>query len=159
MAAMHMRHAAVLAELQHQLPDISFQPGITHAWSPEQQIIHYIPSSQPTCIAQLLHEAAHAALNHRDYGRDVELIDREREAWTYAISHFGPTLAPWLHNDHPIVQDALDSYRDWLHARSQCPRCSAVGIESDNAYQCLACQQRWQPNEARTCQLRRRRLN
>ena len=54
------------------------------------------------------------------------------------------------------AEDHLDTYRDWLHARSTCPNCTATGFQKNaSTYACPACTQEWSVNEARICQLRR----
>jgi hypothetical protein len=54
------------------------------------------------------------------------------------------------------IEDALDTYRDWLHSRSVCPLCTATGLQIRRSrYQCLACTTIWRVNDARTCSLRR----
>jgi DnaJ-class molecular chaperone len=50
----------------------------------------------------------------------------------------------------------MNSYRDWLHARSTCPVCQATGMETKKSiYTCPACRHQWRVNEARICSLRR----
>ncbi len=103
----------------------------------------------------MLHELGHALLGHTSYKRDIELIVMEREAWEQARSignRFGHPVTD------EIIEDALDTYRDWLHRRSLCPNCAMTGIQTDNyTYHCPTCTQSWRVNEARTCQLKRYR--
>ena len=55
-----------------------------------------------------------------------------------------------------VIQEHLDTYRDWLHARSICPSCTANGYQiSSHTYECPACLHTWRVNEARICALRR----
>ena len=55
-----------------------------------------------------------------------------------------------------FIEEHLDTYRDWLHARSSCPDCTATGYQTDaSTYACPACSHTWRVNEARICQLRR----
>ena len=55
-----------------------------------------------------------------------------------------------------LIEESLDTYRDWLHSRSLCPHCNATGVQTATRhYQCLACHHAWRVNEARTCALRR----
>lgn len=40
-----------------------------------------------------------------------------------------------------LVQDELDTYRDWLHARSKCKKCGLTCYQtSDGAYHCPRCE-------------------
>ena len=77
----------------------------------------------------------------------------ERAAWDKAVLialDFGQTI------DTNTVESTLDSYRDWLHARSTCPNCQATGLQiKKQTYSCPACRHTWRVNEARICALRR----
>ena len=40
-----------------------------------------------------------------------------------------------------LVQDELDTYRDWLHARSKCKKCGLTCYQtSDGVYHCPRCE-------------------
>lgn len=135
--------------------EIKFAPGNDFAWDPISHTVHYATSDQH--YPELLHETAHALLGHRSYRRDIELLRMEREAWDYAAQTLAPTYS--LSIDGDVIEEALDTYRDWLHRRSSCPSCSLSGIqESATAYRCISCTERWTVNEARTCQLKRTRV-
>lgn len=137
-------------------PDITFAEGAAFQWSAAARTITHPPLTSQQDIAHLLHEIGHARLNHRDYTRDIQLIRMEREAWEYAIKVLAPRYHPSLTPEDTIVQSSLDTYRQWLHDRSICLRCDAVGLEQDaGTYLCISCHQHWRPNEARTCNLRR----
>lgn len=141
--------------------DLAKQPGLAHltlqqgemfGWDHTACAISYQPN-EPHAAAYLLHECGHALLGHAAYKRDIELIAMERAAWDEAL-----VLAPryGITVDEELVEDALDTYRDWLHARSLCPHCSATGVQTAaHVYSCLACHHKWQVNEARSCALRR----
>ena len=136
-----------------ELTHLTFTRGEMFSWDHTACAITYDPS-EPEAAAYLLHEAAHALLGHNTYRRDIELLDMERAAWQMAIE-IAPTYDVAI--DPDLTEDALDTYRDWLHARSLCPRCGATGIQTHHAaaYQCLACHHTWKVNEARSCALRR----
>lgn len=98
------------------------------------------------------------ALGHQDYDKDIRLIQMERDAWAYATASLAARYNVDISDD--TVQTALDTYRDWLHARSQCPSCQATGVQvKQHTYKCLACSRLWKVNEARLCALRRYKLN
>ena len=137
-------------------PEISFVRGEDFHWSPDDQTITHPQLRTHADLCQLFHEIGHAKLGHRDYTTDAALIDMERQAWAYAAETLAPRYVVALTLDDAIVQNSLDSYREWLHARSMCPRCDAIGIErSRGSYRCLVCRQNWRVNEARTCRLQR----
>lgn len=108
-------------------------------------------------IGELLHELGHALLNHKNFVQDIELLQMERAAWDQAEQ-----LARRYHVkiDRDEIEDAMDSYRDWLHRRSLCPKCGQTGLQSRDSleYRCLNCSTHWTANDARSCELRRRRI-
>jgi len=139
----------LVAQLEIDFPGITFTAGEQFMWSPKNQTVFYADHDD----AQLLHELAHGLLEHSEYTRDVELITLERAAWDKALE-----LAPHYHItiDEDQIEAHLDTYRDWLHARSTCPSCTAVGFQIKKAtYQCPACGHQWRVNDARICGLKR----
>lgn len=138
-----------------QYPHLSrlvLQKGETFGWNHTACAIHYNPAS-PDAEYYLLHEFGHAMLQHSDYTQDINLLKMERAAWDEART-IGSDYAINIPED--TVEDALDTYRDWLHNRSLCPECSATGIQvAPLLYQCTACHSQWRVNEARSCSLRR----
>ncbi len=131
---------------------VTIERGMSFSWSYENRTITYDPHDKDVEVL-LLHEAGHAVLDHHNYIYDVHLLEMERAAWDKARE-----LASMLkvRLPHATIETALDTYRDWLHARSLCPRCGSTGVqEGQHAYTCLACHREWHVNEARTCQLRR----
>jgi hypothetical protein len=156
MAAITMQSTSSLAtKLAQDFPIYSFIPGEDFLWSPNTQTIFYIPNSTDT--ASFLHELAHGILGHTAYNKDIELLGVERAAWECATD----TLASRYDVDvtPDLIEEALDTYRDWLHARSTCPSCSATGIQTKkDEYTCIACHGKWRVNDARVCALRRYKL-
>lgn len=150
------RTNSLVDRLQHDFADITFVQGIDFVWSPVNRTLTYSPLIEKDDTSALLHELAHAQLGHTTFTSDIELLGKEAEAWQYAIS----TLAPRY--DHKIVagyiDEQLDSYRDWLHARSLCSTCGQTGIQNAtqaSQYNCLNCLAEWRVNDARRCALRR----
>ncbi len=131
---------------------ISFAQGDGFYWSPKSMTVFY-DSTHKNGQQLLMHELGHALLGHGSYSRDIELIGMERAAWEHALT-LGAQYSVDINND--LIEEYLDSYRDWLHARSQCPSCSSTGIQTaPQAYQCLNCSSTWRVNNARTCGLKR----
>lgn len=142
----------LLAKLKTDFPAFQFTPSHEFRWAPEEMAIHYdeTANDNPT----LLHELAHAILAHKEYAKDINLIELERNAWEYARTTLSPMYAVTVEED--IIQDSLDTYRDWLHARSTCPECDAIGMQTKkSSYKCIACGAQWKVNDARFCALRR----
>lgn len=150
MGATTMPLTNLLKRLKEDFPTLTFVEGEHFLWSPEENTIVYKARGDNDT---LLHEVAHAKLNHQGYARDVELVAMERTAWSMAerlAAQYNLTI------DSEIAENHLDTYRDWLHARSTCPACTATGYQTAaNTYTCPACTQSWKVNEARICQLRR----
>ena len=148
MPSMHL----LLPKLQAAYPHLVFAPGNRFAWSPDAHTVFYDESDGEN-VALLIHELAHGLLGHHTYSKDVELLAMESQAWDKARE---------IADVHEVVitedtaQDSLDTYREWLHARSTCPECEATGYQSaKQTYRCVACSHTWTVNEARLCALRR----
>jgi hypothetical protein len=142
---------SLINQIRKDHPTILFREADRFSWNPNQSTITYIPDS--SLSYKLLHEAAHGILQHQQYTRDIELLGMERAAWEKATQlglHYGVTIP------NEEIEIALDTYRDWMHARSLCPNCHSTGIQHSHViYRCIACHTQWRVNEARTCQLRR----
>jgi hypothetical protein len=143
---------SLLPKLERDYPQLSFTSSDRFSWSPDEQTV-YFDESDTENVNLLLHELAHGLLEHRDYSKDVELIAMEAEAWAKALE-LATVYSIGITDE--TVQDTLDTYREWLHARSTCPACEATGYQSGkNDYTCVACGHGWRVNEARICALRR----
>lgn len=134
------------------LHGLTFTEGETFSWDYTANAITYQPRADDIA-AYLLHEFSHALLRHNTYASDIDLIKMERAAWDSALliaKDYTVTI------DDNLVENALDTYRDWIHSRSLCPTCTATGIQSAKGqYTCVSCHTTWRVNEARTCALRR----
>lgn len=142
---------SLIKRLSADYPNFIFKRSSNFLWSHAEHTIYYDHSSDDYRF--LFHELSHAVLNHTDYSRDIELMAMEREAWDKSkeLAKLYDRLI-----DDTFVQYNLDTYREWLHARSKCPKCSATGMQiKKNGYKCLACNNQWRVNEAKICALRR----
>ena len=147
---------STLNKITDSFPNIEFQTDDIFRWSPEEKTIYFV-KDDPHVTSYILHEISHAQLNHENYNRDIELLRLERDAWDYALNHLAGQFN--LSIDDELVQDSLDTYRDWLHSRSTCPNCSSTGVQDTrNSYKCLACNQKWRVNDGRGCELRRYKI-
>jgi Zn-dependent peptidase ImmA (M78 family) len=144
--------SSLVSKLAADFPSLRLAAGGEFRWSPDEQVIFYDAASSDA--SSLLHELAHAILGHAAYDRDIELLELERAAWQHATRLLAPKYGVSITDTQ--VEDALDTYRDWLHARSTCPACQATGLQvKKNEYKCIACQAKWRVNDARICGLRR----
>jgi hypothetical protein len=141
----------LLKKLKKKLPNIVFEAGDAFFWSPEHATVTYKRSSSQKRehTWALLHEASHALLNHKTYRRDIELLQLEAAAWEQA-KQLANELNINISDDH--IQDCLDTYRDWLHQRATCPRCSTVSFQvNSREYRCHNCAATWQVTASRFC--------
>jgi hypothetical protein len=147
----------LLLQLRKQYPHYNFVVGDDFRWSAASGTIFVASNAQAADAAYVLHELAHAVLEHHDYNLDVELLRQESHAWDYAQQTFAPHYNVAISTN--LIDNALDSYRTWLHARSTCPNCSQTGLQTKTStYTCLNCRCSWHPNDARQCALRRYKL-
>lgn len=143
---------SLLVKLKADFPQFQFISGKEFRWAPHENVVYYRTDSD--AAASLLHELSHAILDHQAYIRDIQLIEYEQAAWQYARTALGVRYQIEISLDD--IEDSLDTYRNWLHSRSNCPECSATGIQVKRSlYSCLACHSKWHVNDARTCQLQR----
>lgn len=146
-----LQTSSVLARLRNDFPNITFKKDSNFLWSPENQTIHYSDSQND---ALLIHEVAHALLDHKNYTRDINLLKMERDAWTYASTNLADRYQVVI--SPSVIDEMLDSYRNWMHERSLCPNCQSTGVQTARkTYTCVACESKWYVNEARSCELRR----
>ncbi len=141
----------LIKKLKTDYPQYDFKKSSSFLWSHSEKTVYYTIENDDCSF--LFHELSHALLNHADYKRDIELIAMESEAWDKAKK----VAAKYdVKIDDDLIQSNLDTYRDWLHNRSTCPKCNANGLQiRDKTYKCLTCNDEWQVNDAKRCALRR----
>ena len=58
----------------------------------------------------------------------------EVEAWEKARELCGVLV------DEELIESELDTYRDWLHQKSRCPKCGLTRFQTpDGAFHCPKC--------------------
>lgn len=141
---------SLLSKLRKDFPDITLKPGKVFYWSPKDKTVYYDNRKSGELASwSLLHEISHGLLGHKTYDSDFELLQLEVAAWEKA-NQVSATYNIPIDENH--IQDCLDTYRDWLHARSKCPTCTARGIQvSPKQYECSQCDSKWQVSSARFC--------
>lgn len=137
-----------LGELKRDYPNLKFKRGLQENWSAKTMTVtynHRQPIDQLKC--SLMHEVAHALLEHKNYTSDFELLKMEAEAWELAAK-LGTKYGLKIDDQH--IQNCLDTYRDWLHKRSLCPTCGIHVIQqSPSIYKCFNCQMLWRVSSGR----------
>ena len=142
---------SLISQLKKDYPQFTFKKSSRFLWSPSEKTVYFTGGIKENGF--LLHELSHGLLDHSEYTRDIQLVAMERAAWDKAVE-IGRGYDMIISDE--TVESTLDSYRDWLHARSKCPNCQANGLQvKQKAYNCLACGHSWRVNEARICTLRR----
>ena len=137
-------------------PQFKFKPGAQEHWSPKTKTITDEADSDSQHMGYgLLHELAHALLNHSNYHSDFELLKLESQAWQTAAK-IGRGYGIEIDGDH--IQNCLDTYRDWLHRRSKCPTCGVHVMQNDHeTYKCFNCGASWHVSSGRFARSYRRR--
>lgn len=149
----------VLERLQSRFPDLCFIAGSRFCWSPTTQQIGYDTSRTDAAADwSLLHETAHALLEHNGYEGDFELVQMEMAAWHRArilATEFNVTI------DEDHIEDCLDTYRDWLYKRSICPTCTTRALQQNDQahYRCFNCHKVWRVTPSRFCRAYRSTKN
>ena len=161
MAVMHSPNKAktvLVEQLQNHYPSISFVPGGSFIWSPAENIVTYdLTDKKPGAFAySLLHELGHALLEHNNFTSDISLVIIERDAWDMA-EKIAVDYDVRIPSEH--IESCIDTYRDWLHARSLCPNCQQCGLQtSKTSYSCVFCRHHWAVSESRLCRVTRRSI-
>lgn len=140
-------------KLRKDFAQFNFVPDKICRWSAKLNTIFYTPDDD----SALLHEIGHAILGHESFTQDIELIHMERDAWNKALE-IAPKYGVEISED--IIEDAMDSYRDWLHRRSLCPNCQQTGLQNSKTgnYHCINCHTCWHSNDGRQKHLVRRKV-
>jgi hypothetical protein len=147
----------VLELVRSLLPNAVIKEAKSFYWSPDANTIAFSSEKLKTAAGQwsLLHEAAHAYLEHTVYKNDFELLKMEVAAWEEA-KIFSLKIKIKIDEDH--IQDCLDTYRDWLHRRSTCPTCGNAGLQQTRrTYHCHNCLTKWEVTHSRFCRPYRRK--
>ena len=126
----------LLEKLKDDYPDLKFVSGRKFAFRPPKTVV--VGPEEPKRELLLLHELGHATLGHRDFDTDVKRLKMEAEAWEKAQDLAKKYGVEW---DEEMIQDELDTYRDWLHKKSRCPDCGLTRFQTpDGEYHCPRCE-------------------
>ncbi|MBQ3474389.1 hypothetical protein IJH24_03125 [Candidatus Saccharibacteria bacterium] len=123
-------------KLRQDFPEFKFRPGKKFSFRFPKTIT--LGPDEPGAKLLLLHELGHAILGHQDFKTDVERLKMEVEAWEKA-RELAKTYRVEFNEE--AVQDELDTYRDWLHKKSRCPKCGLTRFQDkDKKYHCPRCE-------------------
>ncbi len=117
-------------------PELKFIFGKKFAFRPPKTIV--LGPYEPFYGLLTLHEVSHALLEHKDFRTDVARLKMENAAWEKAkelANNYNIDV------DEDMVQGELDTYRDWLHQKSRCPKCGLTRFQTpDSQYHCPLCE-------------------
>lgn len=134
----------------------------SHSNSNSAKSTIFIGPPQPFFALQTLHELGHALSHHKDYTTHIKRLKIESEAWEVAktvLENYQKTAKTLQGSNDPnekfdgknlenilpewnqdYVEDCLDTYRDWLHAKSKCKKCGQTRYQTkDGKYHCPFC--------------------
>ncbi|HRV75940.1 MAG: hypothetical protein H6799_01475 [Candidatus Nomurabacteria bacterium] len=143
----------LLLKLKKDFPETTFEAGDHFSWNSDSKKITYTESKNNSELSEnklankLLHEVAHAELNHFDYQSDAELLKIESSAW-----HLTKELCKKykIKFNQSEQEEALSSYINWASSRSECPKCRKNGLQTAvNAYVCPNCSHKWNVGKSR----------
>lgn len=137
----------IISRLTKDYPQLEFTAGESHCWSPKNNQIFYAVKDGQIDIAGLLHELGHAKLGHANFNNDLDLLQKEIDAWQEALN-LAKQYDTEIDENH--IQDCLDTYRDWLYQRSRCPACKSTGVQQNSRlYICINCSNKWEVSGSR----------
>ncbi len=151
MSSQSSTQSNVLDQLILAYPDLNFRSAKEFYWSPKNQTVYYQSDALQTDsgVWALMHEVSHGLKNHQTYTSDFELLLFEVQAWEKAkeeSKHFGVDI------DAEHIENCLDTYRDWLYARSTCINCHVNSFQiSPQVYMCINCGGNWRVSTSRFC--------
>ena len=91
--------SSLVKSLTVAFPGITFAVSDDFRWAPSESTVYYVVEGDAQASENLLHETAHGLLKHADYGRDIDLLKLERDAWTYAVTLLGPQFDVSISDD------------------------------------------------------------
>ena len=131
------REVEFFEQLIEDFPEFRFVLGTKFAFRPPKTVV--IGPSEPFSQLLTLHEVGHAVCRHKDFKMDVERLKMENQAWEGARKL---ALKYDIEIDEELVQNELDTYRDWLHQKSRCPVCGLTRFQTpDSRYHCPRCEE------------------
>lgn len=125
-----------LEQIKADFPEFRFINGKKFTFRPPKTIV--LGPLEPFYELLVLHELSHAILKHKTFRVDVERLRMESEAWEKA-RELASRYAIGV--DEDLIQDELDTYRDWLHTKSKCKKCGLTRYQTpDGIYHCPRCE-------------------
>lgn len=125
----------LIKKIVQDYPEVTFRVGSRFAFRPPHSVI--LGPYEPNYLLLFLHELGHFLTQHYNFSTDIERLKIEREAWDHAKKICTKYKIPY---DEDFAETQLDSYRDWLHTKSKCPKCGLTRYQTKNGqYHCPHC--------------------
>ena len=121
-------------------PEFNFRLNKNFSFRPPKTIFYnnHYDCTDTDFKLLVLHEVSHALLKHRDFRLDVERVKMENEAWEKAREL---AIKYCVRINEDLIQEKLDSYRDWLYSKSKCKKCGLTRYQTlDRKYHCPKCE-------------------
>ncbi len=153
-----IKNSILLKKISSDFSQFAFIASDNFIWVHTGSEIHYNKArlEDKSFAFSLLHELGHGLLDHSSFTSDVQLLKIERDAWDKAINiaeDYGIDIP------HNYIESRMDTYRDWLYARSLCPKCHQCGLQTaKTVYSCPFCSGEWKVSESRLCRVTRRSI-
>ena len=129
------KNKELLSLLKESYKDLTFKEGPRFLFRPKKTIIYNLSDENFPLL--ILHELGHALLERYDFKTDIERLKIETLAWEKAkelSKEFDVKI------DEDFIESKLDTYRDWLHQKTRCKKCSLTRFQTPNgAYHCPKC--------------------
>ena len=131
-----MMQPSLVDKIKADFPNFRFIKGSRDMFRPPKTIV--VGPPEPHGDLLLLHELGHAVYGVYSYNTDIDRLKIELGAWEEArklAKQYGVDF------DEEFMQEQLDTYRDWLHQKSRCPKCGLTRFQSpDGQYHCPLCE-------------------
>ncbi|MBQ9018160.1 hypothetical protein IJ117_00115 [Candidatus Saccharibacteria bacterium] len=116
-------------------PEVIFRSGRKFLFKPPKTIV--LGPDEPNSSLLLLHELGHYLSSHRDFCTQADRIRCEIEAWRVARSLCDRYKVCY---DEDVVENELETYREWLDSVARCPKCRLVRVQTpDGKWHCPRC--------------------
>ncbi len=132
-------------------------PGMEFRWGCQRFSYREIKSKKTVFLGQpqpnfgllALHEVGHGLSGHKDYKTLIQRLKNESEAWerakTLLLQYRERTHSDEQNKipiwDEEFVQTQLDTYREWIHTKTQCKKCGLTMYQTgDSSFHCPRCE-------------------
>lgn len=126
--------AIFLANIRCDFPDLRIISGKRFSFRPPRAVVYEEGGSS----LLFLHEVGHALIGMYDFKTEVGRLKIEVMAWEKAkelCDVYGVDV------DEELIEAELDTYREWLHQKSRCPKCGLTRFQTpDGVWHCPQCE-------------------